>query len=76
MNTDSKSAPASDLLLLSSKVIEHNEKMIPETREQKYNTFCCKVFSIVSQQISDQAHKHDVKLELNMRLTLFGVSMR
>lgn len=50
--------------------------MVPEAREQKYNKFCCKIFSIVSHQISDQAHKHDEKLQLNMRLALFGVLMR
>lgn len=71
-----RSAPVCDLLLLSSKVTEHNEKMVPETREQTYNKFCCKVFSIVSHQISEQAHKHDEKLQLNVRLTLFGVQMR
>lgn len=71
-----RSAPASDLLSLFSEVTEHNEKMVLETREQKYNKFCCKVFSLVSQQISDQAHKHEEKLQLKMRLTLFGVHMR
>lgn len=50
--------------------------MVPETREQKNNKFCCKVFSIVSHQISDQAHKHDEKLQLNMRVTLSGVQVR
>lgn len=57
-----RSASASNLLLLSSKVIENNEKMMPESREQKSNKLRCKVVSIVSHQVSDQVQTHEEKL--------------
>lgn len=62
VRTQIGSPPTSNLLLLSSKVVENNEKMVPEIRQQKSNKLWCKVVSIVSHQVSDQVQKHEKKL--------------